>query len=170
MLKRSLVVIIMAAAITLGTTGCTYMENRGDDLSEVIDVGVTTSAKPQFSTYCGFFNLVSLGYSNFEGCIHGLVGGEAGTQLATHDTWGLLIYGKEELAYAPAPDDVAPQTEPWGVGLGLAEYGAPPNSQIANCPKLLHLGWVGLTLNCKFGELADFLVGFTTVDIMDDDV
>ena len=38
-----------------------------------------------------------------------------------------------------------------------------------NCPKLFHLGRVGLTLNCKFGEAADFLLGWLTVDIRADD-
>ena len=42
-------------------------------------------------------------------------------------------------------------------------------NQLANCPKMLHLGWVGLTLNCKFTELTDFLLGWTTLDILSDD-
>jgi hypothetical protein len=39
-----------------------------------------------------------------------------------------------------------------------------------SCPKLLHLGWVGVELNCRFVELADFLLGWAGVDFMEDDV
>jgi hypothetical protein len=37
------------------------------------------------------------------------------------------------------------------------------------CPKVLHLGWVGVALNCHLPELADFFLGWTTLDIMGDD-
>ena len=53
--------------------------------------------------------------------------------------------------------------------VGLIDGPGPPRGEIMNCPKLIHLGWVGIALNCKFGELADLLLGWTTLDIMGDD-
>jgi len=34
---------------------------------------------------------------------------------------------------------------------------------------MFHFGWVGMTLNCKFGQIADLLLGLWTIDIMGDD-
>jgi hypothetical protein len=170
MKTRTLAFVLVLAALMMGSSGCTYMQNRGDDFSELIDAGVTVSSEPQFSLYAGFLNLVAIGYSDFDGQLYGLANGQCGTHLATHDTMGLVLYGREEMAYAPVPAEEKPTAEPWKVGFGLLEGPPPPPNQVANCPKLLHLGWGGLALNCKFGELADFLVGWTTLDIMGDDM
>ena len=53
--------------------------------------------------------------------------------------------------------------------IGLIEGPGPYDGHIVNCPKLLHLGWTGLMLNFKFGEIADFIPGWTTYDTMDND-
>ena len=53
--------------------------------------------------------------------------------------------------------------------IGLVQGPGPTGGHVVNCPKLFHIGWIGLTLNCKFGEFADFLLGWTTVDVMGDD-
>ncbi|MHC4788994.1 MAG: hypothetical protein ACYS8K_07295, partial [Planctomycetota bacterium] len=54
--------------------------------------------------------------------------------------------------------------------LGLLHGPGPGVRDAVSCPKLLHLGWVGVELNCRFVELADFLLGWAGVDFMEDDV
>jgi len=57
-----------------------------------------------------------------------------------------------------------------GVGLGLG-YDAMPRTvpEALNCPKFLHVLFMGANLNCKIGEILDFLLGWTTLDIGKDD-
>jgi hypothetical protein len=151
-------------------TGCSYLQNRLDDAQSTLDVGVTVSSKPGFSLYADFLNIAALGYSHVDGHIIGLGGGYAGYIPMRQRAAGLLLWGKEEFAYEDF-DRQDPEKPPsWRVGImGLIEGPGPYNGHIVSCPKLLHLGWVGLTLNCKFGEIADFILGWTTYDLMGDD-
>ena len=163
--------IVLAVALTglLACSGCTYLQNRGNDLSDVLDVGITVSKDPTFSAYIGFLNMLSLGYSNFDGTLLGLADRHFGATPARQHTYGLLFAGREQFGYGEAfkADDPNSPT-PWGAAIaGRGER--PPQRQIVNCPKLLHLGWIGITINCKFGELADFLLGWFGPDIMGDD-
>jgi len=152
----------------LACIGCTYAQDRSQDFTDIFDVGVTVSAKPQFSLYAGFLNILSLGYSNFDGTLLGMAGRHYGAIDARQNAAGLLLWGREQFGYEDFNADEPDSPTPWGVA--IAGRGArPPVGQIVNCPKMLHLGWVGLTVNCKLGQLADFLLGWTTLDIMGDD-
>ncbi len=167
--RRILVVVTLGITMAFAG-GCGYLQNRGSDALDIIDAGVTVSPQPQFSLYSGFLNVLSLGYSNMDGTFYGLSEGRGGKAVARQNAGGLLLYGVEQLGYRDVNFENPASPEPWKVGIiGLAEGPGPRNGQVVNCPKLLHLGWVGLTLNCKFGELADFLLGWTTADIMGDD-
>lgn len=162
--------LFVLAAAVVPAAGCAYVSNRGNDLLDVVDVGATVSEDPHISLYAGFLNILTLGYSDFDGTLYGIGGREAGALRARQEAGGLVLWGYEQFGYEdfdPADPDSPP---PYKVGVvGLIDGPPPRDGQIVNCPKLLHLGWVGLTLNCKFGELADFLVGLTTIDIMGDD-
>lgn len=164
------VLVGLVAAVSFLSSGCAYLKNRGNDAVDIFDVGVTVSEKPQFSLYAGFFNVLPVGYSHMDGTLYGLAHRQVGAIPARHRTIGLLHWGQEQLGYQDfeAADPKSPP--PYGVGwIGLIKGPPVPKRQIANCPKLLHLGWVGITLNCHFGELADFILGWTTLDIMGDD-
>jgi hypothetical protein len=155
----------LPAAILL-CTGCTYLQNRGNDGAQVFDVGITVSGEPGFSLYAGLLNLLTLGYSHVDGYIIGVGSGHGGVVPMRDRAYGLLLYGEEEFGY---DEDLNPS--PWNVGIiGLIAGEPPCDGAIVNCPKLLHLGFIGLTLNCKFGELADFLLGWFGPDTMSDDV
>lgn len=167
-LRKSLFCALALVGL-MATTGCTYMRNRGNDFSEIIDAGVTVSPEPQFSLYAGFLTVFSLGYSNMDGVFYGLQKGDWGAYEARHDAVGLLLYGWEEFAYEPRPALLQPSDEPWGTGFGLISRRAAEPNQFMNCPKMLHFGPVGITVNCKFVEIVDFLVGLTTIDIVGDD-
>ncbi len=159
---------ICVAVVALFAGGCTYLQNRGQDFTDIFDVGVTVSSEPQFALYAGFLNILSIGYADFEGTLYGMADRSYGAVEARQAAWGLLLAGKEHFVYEYSDLEEADVPPPWGVG--IAGRGArPPKSQIVNCPKVLHLGWIGVTVNCKFGELADFLLGWTAIDIMGDD-
>jgi hypothetical protein len=163
-------VIIILLAGMFFNSGCAYLQNRGNDALDVFDVGITTSEEPKFALYAGFLNIVALGYSNVDGTLVGIGHRNVGVMPVRQHAAGILVYGDEQFGYKDfnAADPNSP--EPWRVGIiGLMEGPGPTNGQVVNCPKLLHLGWIGLTLNCKFGELADLALGLATIDIMNDD-
>lgn len=88
-----------------------------------------------------------------------------------HHATGLLLWGREQFAYRDQFDPEDPETpESWRTGvIGLAMGPRPKKPNVMYCPKVLHLGWVGIALNCHLPELADFVLGWTTLDIMGDD-
>ncbi len=163
--------ILLCLCVVLSASGCTYMQHRGSDALDMFNVGVTVSKEPGFSLYAGVLSVVlTLGYSNVDGTLYGLADGNAGAVRMRQNAGGVILWGYEQFGYEQfdAADEDSP--EPWKVGLiGVIEGPGPRDGQVVNCPKLLHLGWVGLTLNCKFGEMADFLLGWTTLDLMGDD-
>ena len=58
-----------------------------------------------------------------------------------------------------------------GVGLGLIYHERPATVvKFLECPKFIHLLFIGVDLNCKIAEAADFILGWTTLDIGSDDV
>ncbi len=167
---RKAVVFAVIVVLGVSSSGCGYLQKRGQDAVDFLDAGVTVSRDPQFSLYVGFLNVLSLGYSDMDSTLYGLSDSSWGKAAARQNAAGALFYGQEQLGYRDVDFDDPESPAPWKVGfLGLTEGPGPPSGQTVNCPKLLHLGWVGLTLNCKFGELADFLLGWTTLDIMHDD-
>lgn len=156
--------------LALGTTGCAYMRARGHDGAQIVDAGLTVSSKPGFSLYAGFLNILTLGYSHVDGHIIGVGDSHGGVVPMRQRAYGLLLYGTEQFAYGDFDPANSREPPPYHVGIaGLIAGPGPTDGNVVNCPKLLHLGWVGLTLNCKFGELADFLLGWFGLDIMGDD-
>jgi len=165
--KAACLLVIVAG---LSATGCTYLQNRGNDAADLINVGVTVSKKPQFAFYIGFLNVLSLGYSHVDGTFYGLAERHAGSSQMRHNAEGVLLWGREQLGYRDFDPADPNSPKPYKVGvIGLIQGPGPTDGHVVNCPKLCHLGWLGLTLNCKFGEGADFLLGWTTLDIMGDD-
>ena len=167
---RTLAVGVLLA-VMVQSAGCsTYWSNRGGDLMDIFDVGVTTSSEPGFSLYAGILNVLTLGYSNVDGTFFGMTAGQAGAVEMRQNAWGLLLWGKEQFGYESFDRSDPQSPEAWRVGvIGLIQGPGPRGDQVLNCPKMLHLGWIGLTINCSFSELADFLLGWGSLDIMGDD-
>jgi len=167
-LLRAVAVALLVAMLT--STGCAYLKARGNDALDIFDVGVTVSKKPGLSLYIGFLNIISGGYSNMDGHILGIGGSDTGVVPARHKAHGVVLWGKEQLGYRDVDFSSPNSPEPWHVGVvGLIQGPGPKGRNVVNCPKLFHLGFIGLTLNCKFGEAADFLLGWFGGDIRADD-
>lgn len=150
--------------------GCAFMQKRGSDAQGMFDIGVTVSKKPHFALYAGFLNFLSIGYANNEGTLYGIGSGRPGAVPARQEAGGVILWGKERWVYEDLDPSDPDFPDPWKVGIiGLSKGPGPPKTEIANCPKLFHLGWIGITVNCKFAEIIDFLLGWATVDIMGDD-
>jgi hypothetical protein len=154
-------------------TGCSsvYMQNRGNDLSQIFNVGVTVSETPQFSLYFSMFGLTPIGYSDFDGTLHGYANETTGAFKARHHALGLLLWSREQYAWGdrfePEDADSPPSWRNGLIGIPLGPY--PPKRETLSAPKSIHLGWLGITLYCRFGEMADFLLGWFGSDIMGDD-
>ena len=173
-MKANRSVVCMAGVVLLSallcSTGCSYMQKRGNDALDFVDLGITVSKKPGLSLYVGFVNVVSLGYSKVDGTLLGIAHRDAGALPMRHNASGILLQGREQLGYADVDREDPNSPEPWQVGIIPVVKGTNiPKHELLNCPKLLHLGWVGIALNCHFAELADFFLGWTTLDIMGDD-
>ncbi len=170
--SRVALVLVVLGALLGGGCSTPFMRNRGYDLMDMFDGGFTTTEKPQLSVYLGFFNFITIGYADFDGTLHGICGREVGKFHAKHQGTGLLLWGHEALSYEGPPEATTlTEAASYAVGpLGLALGPTPPFRQTLNCPKLLHLGWVGVALNCHFPEFADFFLGWVGLDIFKDDV
>jgi len=167
---RTLAVLMLLGAAVSSTGCCTYWSDRHSDLKDAFDVGLTTSSKPGLSLYVGFLNVLSLGYSNVDGTIHGMAGRQTGAVPMRQDAYGFLLWGKERFGYGTFDAANPESPDAWGVGvIGLMQGPPPPSSQTINCPKMFHFGWIGVTLNCKFVQIADLMLGLFTLDIMGDD-
>ena len=53
-----------------------------------------------------------------------------------------------------------------GMSFGLL-YGHTPRTipEALQCNKIIHVGWIGLDVNCKIGGLLNFIVGWTTFSL-----
>jgi hypothetical protein len=170
-------------AIALLGNGCAYMRARGNDALDIFDIGVTVSphAQPDFAAYAGFINEFNLGYAKVDGTFYGLHNRQFGALDYENHSWGALVWGTSKHgagAFNPndphqARRDQRELTErpEFGVGIVRNIYADKPLPfpQYFQCDKMLHLGWVGLVLNCRIGDVVDFILGWTTLDIMQDD-
>ncbi len=166
----NMLVILMIMSLL---NGCAYINNRANDALDILDVGVTVTKEPKFALYAGFNGLVNLGYADVDGKLYGLGRRQFGTLNFRQQSWGVGLYGQEHYDYNYDPENVDPASESppekYDVGLAGVSLNPPPIKDFFWCPKGLHLGWVGLQLNCKPGEIVDFIVGFTTIDLFEDD-
>jgi hypothetical protein len=173
--------------------GCAnYWKNRGRDAKNIMEVGITTSKRPCFAFQPGaYFNITPLGVSYIRGSIHGLVADKFGTQPMKDFSWGVLLWGGRRLqlgefdphnpcmvspakvaaltaAGKPLPTEVSYYNE--GILAMALLDNAPPPKSFFGCRRNIHLGWIGIFLGMHADEMGDFLLGWTTLDIMGDDL
>ncbi len=196
-MRRSLHVVLLICLLAVAgqTFGCStpYMRNRGNDLADLIDIGITVSPhwKPDFALHANFFNSTPFGYSHIDGKYLGFGYRQIGVMDFHDRTWGALLYGREDFQFgefnpndphqAPADEIAALKAEGkrlpermdvYEVGvIGMHEAGrTPPKPTFGACRKNLHLGWIGIWNICRPVDLVDFVLGWGGVDFMGDDL
>lgn len=157
--------------LTVLTNGCAYMQARGNDAKDVFDIGITVTKTPHVGVYAGFNSIIGVGYVNMDGHMLGMAQRRAGVLPMRFSAGGMVLEGYEQYGYCDdfdANDKATPKRR--GNALGML-YDAKPSGgmEMFQCPKIVHLGWVGVNVTCKLSELADFVLGWTTIDIADDD-
>lgn len=173
-------------------SGCAYLHERGRDAADMFEVGLTVSRRPQLAIYpVAYFNLVSLGYSGVEGTYYGIGGRTIGAMpFKDRASWGVLLWGYDNLNIGPFnPDDphlawrgdmaeLREQGQPlpaerpeysYGAITLAAEGRSAPPITYFQCRRNIHLGWLGIHAALRPLDIVDFVVGWTTLDILGDD-
>jgi hypothetical protein len=182
-IKLGLATSLLAFGLLLQS--CTYMGQRGNDVLDIFDIGftVTDKAQPDLALYFDFFNMVPIGFAKVDGKLLGLGHRQFGWLDYHARHWGLLAYGSEMQGIGTfnpndprqARQDGLPK-EAWpthdaGFVRVFTGDNPPPRMHHIECTRQLHLGWLGFLMNIRPVEMVDFLVGWTTADIlMDDDI
>ncbi len=161
--------------------GCAYLEARGRDALDMLDVGITVTDEPDFAFYVDFFNITPLGYSNVDGKVFGIGNRQAGLLDYTSHHWGVLLAGEDRelsgefnskdphLTRNDHRDIAELPTYNSGLMKMSQDGNKPPSLQFAECQRGLHLGWIGIHMNVRPVDFLDFILGWTTLDIVGDD-
>jgi hypothetical protein len=136
----------------------------------MFDIGVTWSRKPQFGLYGNCPFMAPSGYAKVHGKYAGIGGGQVGVMEHRQDNLGLLLWGREKVAWGDSrPDDPGTMQAQEVAPGGLATDPEGKPTYRPTCAHYLHLGYVGLTGNANYREWADFLLGWFGLDISRDD-
>ena len=160
-------VVLAVGILASSVSGCAYMTRRGDDALATFDIGFTLSLKPHFSAYVGALSLLGVGYSEFDGKFLGLGNQHAGWMDSRYHAGGLLLEAYEQWGFDGDYNMDLPNSPPArGAGVGLL-YHELPDTVVgaAEVPIFVHAGWIGFNLNCKVGQIVNFIVGWTTLDL-----
>jgi len=159
--------LLLAAVLAVSTfSGCGYLQARGNDALDIFDIGITVTKSPHVGIYTGFNSILALGYSDMDGYLLGLGHQHFGALHMRYNGAGSILEGYEQVGYEDynAGDPKSPRAR--GMGLGLLYHDTPRSvSEALQCQKFVHLGWIGVNLNCKIGAILKFVVGLTTIDI-----
>jgi hypothetical protein len=183
-MKKSFCQIFTLLLLLANLSGCSYMTKRGHDAIDIFDIGftVTQKATPDFAAYIDFFGRTPLGFASVDATLYGMgFNRQLGAIPYTNHSWGVVAWGSEKLGvgdfdaknpYQARVDQQDAKDFPrfnTGFVRMIAEDDAPPPVTFAACDKGIHLGYIGFLANCRPLELVDFILGWTTIDIMDDD-
>lgn len=179
-MRQTVGLMLLVATVGLGQ-GCAYLQNRGDDAREMIDLGFTVSDDPQFSMFVIFppIHLTPFGIGEVNGRFVGLGGGHFRAFSPYYErSIGLGLWGDETVSFDKSWEQLSGLSEEelrreavfYRTGVfGLADGPPPPKEYWVSCPHYLHLGWVGGVLSPRYSEALDFLLGWFLIDICGDD-
>jgi len=183
-LSRTVFIIFIGFFLLLNS-GCApgYMQDRGNDALDVLELGLTVNkdSKPQLGFYFDFFSLFPLGYAKVEGTAFGLGNRQAGKLDYLNNSWGVVVWGSEEKGigifdprnpHQARPDQADLEEWPqYNVGLPrlIIEDNPPPDLHFFECNRGIHLGWIGFYMNVRPLDIIDFILGWTTIDMLGDD-
>jgi hypothetical protein len=169
-----LAVVLMLGALSFASQGCAvvkYFQYRGEDFLEMIDLGVSITPKPSIGLYWNSLDLLTAGYCNIDGYFLGWGGNQIGwTRLYAH-CYGLVV-SKETVGWGDFDkDDPDTLYVRYGGLLGLASLmgRSTPDYTPACVHFIPHILFVGIVWNARWTEIADFILGWTTLDLAGDD-
>ncbi len=152
--------------------GLEYGKYRVQDALDVVDVGLTVTAKPCIGLYWNSLDVFPVGYSYIDGYFVGWGGGQIGVTRHFNECWGLGI-GHEEIGWGKEFDKDDPDTMYTRYSGILGTVVAPHKTNPGYTPSCVHffphVGFIGLVWNARYMEMADFVLGWTTLDIAGDD-
>lgn len=170
--RRALGGVLAAAALVL-LMGCgpggQYLQDRGGDAADLLSMGITVSAKPGFALYghC----LAPVGFSHVDGYYLGVLNRRVGVIPLHERRVGLLLWGREESAAGQC--GLREAGEPLARDIGILAGGSKKERGPALCSSggahNLHLGFVGVSALPCVVQVVDFVLGWTTLDIIGDD-
>jgi hypothetical protein len=159
---RTLILAGLLAVLVL-SSGCAYMKDRGRDALNIFDIGITVTKEPHFGIYAGFNSLLAAGFVDVpDGYLLGLGHTHFGCLDMRYRGEGMLLEGYEAVGYDDYDKNNKEMPRERGMGFGLL-YAHTPRTipEALQCNKIIHLGFIGLDLNCKIGGLLNFIVGWT---------
>jgi len=169
-----IVTLVALLALSFAANGCAvgqYLRYRAEDFAEVADLGFTVTSKPCIGLYWNSLDIFPFGYSKIDGWFVGWGGGRFGITRHYNRCAG---FGRtrEVIGWGEFdPEDESTMHVQYSGILGwiLPPHGGGPAYTPACVHFFPHLGYVGLVWNVRWAELADFMLGWTTIDFAGDD-
>ena len=164
--------ILALAVIAVTSQGCTvgrYFQYRAQDFLDIPEVGITVTTTPQIGLYWNSLDLLVAGYCDLDGTFIGWAGRHGVVVPIRSQCYGLIV-SREHVQWgdAPARERYGGLAGLPGIAAGIAEDGHPLDSPA--CVHFIpHIGYVGLVWNLRWGQIVDFVVGWTTIDLDGDD-
>ncbi len=170
-----LALVLVAAVVFASAQGCAvgkYLQYRGEDALEMVDLGLTITTTPQWAFYWNSLDLLVFGASELDGYVVGIGGGKVGVVRHYNKCYGLIVSSETHGWGDFDKDDESTMISRTGGLLGLAGV-ATGTSHPAYTPACVHyfphIGYVGVVWTARWFEMVDFAVGFTTIDLAGDD-
>ncbi len=166
---RGAAALILGIAL-FGLSGCTNLQHRWEDALDMIDVGVTFTKTPQIAVYKACSPVFAFGYGKVDGSFLGLGGGQVGLLRHHLEGIGLALWGEQRVAFGEFDlDDPRTLNHQRSGPLGKKSAPYPGPEYMLCCVDHLHLGWIGVVLNARWLQMADFALGWFGADICHDD-
>ena len=180
-----LIVSILSTGVFSQGCSSPYLRNRANDAMDLADIGITITPalQPQFAAFFDFYNFTPLGYADVKGKLLGVGNRQIGWLDYEFQAWGLLVWGQRKYGagkFNPADPHQArsnqkniTERQKYDVGFlgSFAGKNPPPELWFMDCgPRILHLGWIGIVETSRWPDVVDFLLGWTTLDLLRDDI
>lgn len=162
----------LCVILTITLSGCSYLKNRGNDILDIADAGLTVGLErePGMAMYAQVTPIASLGFSKVDGAYLGLADREAGALFIEHKAHGVLLWGQEALGIGPTELSAKGRANVYGQGaLRVAKRGDHPSwKKWADVQASVHIGWFGVHARVKPMQAIDFITGIFFWDMLGD--
>jgi len=162
---------MVAAAAFVSLSGCSsYLEKRGQDAVQMLEIGITHTDQPSNAFFVCGVSIVGFGAANLEGTFTGMGGNQIGTTKFYYRSVGYGLWTYEEIGWGDY-DKTRQETlySYYGGIAGWIEHIQRRPGYAPGCNHFIHFGRSGFVFNVRYLEILDFLLGWTTLDICGDD-